>query len=355
MTLLWALLKYVETKRKRWLVGIGATLGVLFTLSEMFPPTLIVLACVAPLLLLPEIKEAEERKALLKVMGIGTLVALVIVLILWPAGLFGGAWKMLKHYMDVAKIPVEFATLNGKQYDRAPKWAYLFWYWRDYRVYVLFYAGGFLGAFGLMAFRKGTREMATLLVYTLAFLAIAHAAHIIGPQYLVHCLPLLTLVAAILFCALATLWRPLAVLALLFCAGYMSNWDAQAHIEDPLAHAPRSAAAAQFLKTRWKPGTKMMIGTQYPTVLLWYMQKRARIPVKEREVYPFPSAHWKAVFLKRLVKGEFRYLVLANTFSPQVTVAPEIAKMLKGWKLVYKSAEPENATPRLRIYEWRKQ
>jgi hypothetical protein len=352
LVLLWTLLKFAETRKPRWILGIGITLGVLFTVSEIFLPAVLVVACCAPLLLFPEIRDAEFRKQVLRYVAFGTGLALLIGILLWPAGLTGGTLTMLAHYMDVSKMSVEHAYINGKVYDRAPRWAYFYWYWRDFSPYLVLYLVGFAGVPILAAVKKLSREAGVLIAYTLLFLGVAHKAHIIGPQYLAHCLPFMSLMTG-LFVGILAMWkRPLGWVALAVAGFYVATLKNPNMIEDDVARIPRSPQAAAFLKTLWKPGDRMMIGTQQPTVILWYLREVEQMPVRWNEVVALPSAKKRDEVLEGLRKGEYRFFALANTFnSPRVDA--EIQKIIAGWDKIYQSQEPEGTTPRFVLYAYR--
>ncbi len=351
MVLLWLCLKCAETRRPHWLIAIGLALGVLFAVSEIFLPTLLVMACVAPFLLFPEIRDPANRKPILLCAGVGAGLLLLTALILWPAGLQGSTLTMLRHYMEVSTQTVEHATLGGRVYERAPKWAYLFWYWRDYRPYLILYLAGFAVAPILLAFKKLSREMALTLVYTLLFLAVAHKAHIIGPQYLAHCLPPLSLVAGLTLYAISLLWRPLPFALMAGIAFWIMGSQKTKFIEDDLAMTPRTAQAARYLKTTWRQGDKLLITTQQPTVLRWYLQQVAEVPVADEEILATPSARKMPEMVANLNQGKIRFVAVANTFDPPSIAAP-IKSALKGWKKVYSSEEAGGQTSRFTLYEF---
>ncbi|MCX6381487.1 MAG: glycosyltransferase family 39 protein [Armatimonadetes bacterium] len=351
MLLLWLCLKCAETRRPQWLIAIGLVLGTLFSVSEIFLPTLLVMVCIAPFLLFPEIRNPANRKQILLYTGVGSGLLLLTALILWPAGLQGSTLTMLRHYMEVSTQTVEHASLGGRVYDRAPKWAYLFWYWRDYRPYLILYLAGFAVVPILLAFKRLSREAGLTLVYTLLYLAVAHKAHIIGPQYLAHCLPLLSLVAGLALYGISLLWRPLPFALMTGIGFWIIGSQKTKFIEDELAMTPRTAQAALYLKGVWRQGDKLFITTQQPTVLRWYLQQVAGVPVADEEILATPSARKIPEMLANLNQGKIRFVAVANTFDPP-SIAEPVTNALKGWKKVYNSEELGRQTSRFTLYEF---
>lgn len=351
MALLWLSLKCAETRRSQWLAAIGFALGILFVVSEIFLPALLVMACVSPFLVFPEIRDPAKRKPILAYAGLGAAALLLTAFILWPAGLQGSTLTMLRHYMEVSAQTVEHATLGGRTYERAPKWAYLYWYWRDYRPYLILYLAGFAAAPVLLAFKKISREAALTLVYTALFLAVAHKAHIIGPQYLAHCLPLLSLIAGLAFYALSLLWRPLPVALMAAIGFWIAGSQKTKFIEDELAMTPRTAQAALYLKSVWRQGDKLLITTQQPTVLRWYLQQTAGISVADEDILATPSVRKTPEMVANLNSGKIRFVAVANTFDPPAPPEP-IKNAIKDWKMAYQSAETGGRTPRFTLYEY---
>lgn len=170
---------------------------------------------------------------------------------LWPAGLRGGAVTMLRHYVDMAEtaFPV---MLNERRYEHAPKWAYAYWYFQLYRPFMLCYGLGALTALVLAVRRRLPYGAWVMLVYTGALLAAAHRAHIIGPEYLAHVLPFLTLLTGLFFAAVYRLSPLAAVAAVVGCcvAATFHVTDQSLNGMDAPARQPRWSVAATGSNTR---------------------------------------------------------------------------------------------------------
>lgn len=350
MVLLWTLLQFARTKRLIWIVGVLATLGVLFTVSEMFLPALLVVFCVAPVLLSPEIKEREYLGQVVKYLCVGTAVMIAIAFLFWSSGLQGGSLTMLTHYMGVAGKVVDHATLGGKVYERAPWWSYIYWYWRDFRPYLVLYGVGFVGVPVLFVLRKMSRERGVLVLFTLLFLAVAHKAHIIGPQYLAHCLPLMSLMAGLVV-SLVTEWKPPAGWVLMGASAlYLFSLKNPNMIEDEASRMPRtSQAVATLAPMLGHFDGRILVGTQQPTVLYWYLHQRVDAPLGWQSLLGVPPDNENAEMMRYLKEGLFSYFVLANSFDPP-RISPEIRQIIKDWKIVYQSQEKAGTTPRLVVY-----
>ncbi len=351
MVILWLCLKHSETRRPQWMLGIGLGLGVLFAVSEIFLPTLLVMACLMPILIFPEVRDPAQRKQILLYAGAGVGVLLLTASVLWPAGLRGSTLTMLRHYMEVSTQSVEHATIGGKVYERAPKWAYLYWYWRDYRPYLILYMAGFAVIPLLLLYKRFTREMVVVVLTTLLFLAVAHKAHIIGPQYLAHCLPLLSLVAGLALYGVSLLWRPLPFALMVGLGFWVTGQQKTKFIEDELAMTPRTAQAANYLKTVWKQGDRLLITTQQPTVLRWYLREVAQVPIVDEDILATPSAKKMPLMVANLTQGKIRFVAVANTFDPP-RISPEIKGCIAHWKKVYQSVERGGETSRFTLYEY---
>ena len=155
MAVVWTLLQYIHTAKRGWLVGICGVLGWLFCTTESFFPILLAVLTSMPFVLNQKVgsqksgrKQAgnasitpQERKSLLKTLSVGGVVFLFIVLILWPAGLFGGAWGNIQHYAHLPANTIS-AVVGGVSRNPIPKWAFLYWFSHDYRPYFVLYVMG---------------------------------------------------------------------------------------------------------------------------------------------------------------------------------------------------------------------
>jgi hypothetical protein len=352
MALLWTLLQYAQSRRAAWIGGAWVLLGVLFALSEMFFPTMALMGLLVPLLFWSDIRDGERRKQLLMASGIGLAIALALICIFWPAGLTGGALKMVLHYMEVAKtdIPV---LLGKERYANAPKWAYLYWYYMWYRAYFLLYATGVASLLVVFFLRKQRFPALITALFTAFFLAVAHRAHIIGPEYLAHCLPMLSLLAVLPLLCLSLLWRPLAWLPIVLIALYFARWQPSAELRDQkqrMMH-PRWSLALSYFKNQWQPGDRIALGPQTADVPYWYLRHIAKLPVPRDHVQEIlltnPGERW----MKRLKAGEIRYVIITSTFVSYAPVAPELRRLLHTWRVVYKSDEGGKPDSRLIVYE----
>lgn len=350
LALLWTLLQFARSRRPLWILGIAGVLGVLFTVSEIFLPAVVVVLCVTPLLLFPEIHDSDFRTQVVKYSCVGAVLMVLIAYVFWPSGLTGGTLTMLSHYMGVAGKVVDHATLGGKFYERAPRWAYFFWYWRDFRPYLVLYCVGFVGVPVLLSLRKMSREVGVLVLYTLLFLGVAHKAHIIGPQYLAHCLPLMSLLTGLVIALVSEWKRPLGWVLMGASALYIFSLKNPNMIEDSTSRISRSPQAAEYLKAHLGYNDRILIGTQQPTVLYWYLHEGEGIQLEWNALMGLPPENERAEVMARLKRGDFRFFALANTFVPP-RVSPEIQQILKGWRIVYQSQEQDGITPRFVLYE----
>ena len=352
MALLWTLLNFAQEKRPAWLAGTGILLGLLFTASEMFFPTVLIVATVLAVLIGADWRDAAKRRNLLKMGAVGLTGGLAIVLVLWPVGLTGDALEMIRHYVGVAgeAAPVHLA---GRDYEFAPKWAYLYYFWSDYKSHLLLYAGGLVAFILLGIFRKLSRPAVILLAFTVWFLLVAHRAHILGPQYLVHCVPMLSLLAGLGFLVVSLLNRPVGMAALIPVCAYVLHRPPNAEILDADARArvPRWPIAAQFLKPRWQAGDKMLVAPQKPSVVYWYLKYAAQLPVRDADIRVLPQAKASPKILQDIANGTYRYLIVSSTFAGDSVINPQIRLMLNAWTMIYKSDEGGSRASRLRIYE----
>ena len=352
MALLWTLLNFAQEKRPAWLAGTGILLGLLFTASEMFFPTVLIVATVLAVLIGADWRDAAKRRDLLKMGAVGLTGGLAIVLILWPVGLTGDALEMIRHYVGVAgeAAPVHLA---GKDYEFAPKWAYLYYFWSDYKSHLLLYAGGLVAFILLGIFRKLSRPAVILLAFTVWFLLVAHRAHILGPQYLVHCVPMLSLLAGLGFLVVSLLNRPVGMVALIPVCAYVLHRPPNAEILDADARArvPRWPVAAPFLKSRWQSGDKLLVAPQKPSVVYWYLKYAAQMPVREADIRVLPQAKASPKILQDIATGTYRYIIISSTFAGDSAINPQIRLMLNSWPMIYKSDESGSRASRLKIYE----
>ncbi len=351
MGLLWTLMAFSVSKKPVWAFGAVFFLAWLFVLTEIIFPTLVAIALVFPFLVAKRKWNTEEKRSLLKALGAGLLFFLTLAAILWPAGLLGGAFRMLFHYTNIHDITYP-VNIGMTVYNKAPKWAYLYWYLHDFKPYFLLYVAGALTLIGLIIAKRATRPMGVLALYTLLFLAVSHKAHIIGPEYLVHCLPMLTLLAGLFFYALTLVLKPLGGIAFLPICIYLFQWQTapvRLGIETK-SRASRWPAATEALRPIWKSGDRLLIGTQTPNIPLWYLRFRGKLPVNASQLGSLPAA-LKPTTRARILGGYYRFIVVSSAFTSTPTLSEEIVSILKTWRVVHQSAEP-SGNPQLTIYEF---
>ena len=112
----------------------------------------------------------------------------------------------------------------------------------------------------------------------------------------------------------------------------------------------RTPQAAAFLKANLKPGDRLLVGTQQPTVLYWYLHEIEGVEVAWTALMGIPPDNENSEMLRQLRAGEFSYFALANTFDPP-RLSSEIGAIVKDWRIVYKSHERAGTTPRFVLYQ----
>jgi 4-amino-4-deoxy-L-arabinose transferase-like glycosyltransferase len=350
--LLWTLMQYLRTNRPGWIVSAWGVLGLLFVTTESFFPLLLVCGLSAPLLFWPQVRDRAERHVLLRAMALGIAVFLLIVLVIWPRGLFGGAWQNLDHYIHVPQdsVPV---TVGHTSYQAAPKWAYLYWYWHDYRPYFLCYALGLLATGVLAARRKLSRTAGVLLIFTLVELTVAHKAIIPGPHYLAHCLPLLTLLLGLPLLALTRHQRWLGWSVMVLLCAYLVHWQPRLDIRENEADAEvtRWPSAARWLAQRWQPEERLLVGPQPAGVARWYLLHVAGVKATFGQILPLDPGRVRPEVLNQITAGTYRYLILSSPFDSSYRPAPALASVLASARLVWSSSERGKEESRLRIYQ----
>lgn len=351
MLLLWTLLRYIQTRREGWLVGAGAALGGMFVTSEVFFPTLLAAALAAPFVLVPTWRERERRRRILIGLAGGVVAFLAIAGILWPVGLLGGALKMLRHYMAMAHDPWP-VNVRDRVYDRAPKWAYLYWYWHFYRLFFVCYALGAATSFVWMVRRKLSREAAVLLIFAAVILISAHKAHIIGPEYLAHALPLLSLVAGFFFLAVLQWNRPIGLaMVVLLCLAVL-RWRESMTLPgmDARAQWPRWPYAAQFLAGRWQPGDQLL-APAFGVPARWYVLHVAGVHAQGWQIEALPGDGARNTLLRDLASGAYRYVAVGSTYSDTPSVDSRVWQVIRRWPRVWQSDEGGAGQSRLSIYQ----
>lgn len=335
-------------------MGCFAALGGMFVTSEMFFPTLLAAGLCAPFLFWEELRVPERRKRLFAGMAGGAAAFLMVAWIFWPAGLTGAALAMLRHYTQMSHdvFPV---SLGGRVYPVAPKWAYLYWYLHLYRPYFLLYVLGLAPAAYLACRSNRKMVMWILLTFLAVLLFTAHRAHIIGPEYLAHILPMLSITAASTFAVMGNVAKRWGTYAGAAGALVSVAWLARFHPPlalpgmDARSQQPRWAAAARFLKSEWSPGDQML-APAYGTVARWYVIHVAGVPAQDWQIEALPDTGARAGLIRDLRIGAYRFVAAGSTFADHWTIDPQISWLLKSWPVVWRSTEPEGLPSRLIIY-----
>jgi len=353
LALLWTLLKLSETSRPSWLVATGLFLGLLFVTSEYAVPALIAVALALPFAAWAIVLDQRRWPAAGWCFLGGAALFLVVAYAIWPAGLTGGIVKMLRHYAEMAgdEWPVR---LHGVEYVRAPKYAYAVWYWDLFKPFLVFYALGIIGAVALLLLDRGRRIVLGALAYTSVIVAVAHASHIIGPEYLVHALPLLTLLGGLFFVLLIDAQWLLGSIVSLAAAGMTATqYDPSilAGMDSRSLHS-RWPAAAAFLSSRWKPGDRML-APSYGGVGRWYVLHVAHAKAHEWQVLGLPAPGEKAAdsLIYDVHRGIYQFVAVGSTFSDYPGLDSRVTAQLARWREVWKSDEGGMGVSRLVIYE----
>lgn len=353
LALLWTLLKLAETQRSGWLAATGLLLGLLFVTSEYAIPAALALLLALPLACWSLLGERARWRQLAFGLLAGAALFLVVAWALWPAGLSGDMAKMLDHYAAMRGDPWP-VRIRGVFYERAPKTAYLLWYWDLFRRFFLFYALGAVGALGYLFGRRGRRALCATLAFTGVILAVAHASHIIGPEYLVHALPLLTLLGGLFFLLVAEVQGLLGGLLALAAAGLVgSRFDpSQLAGMDARSRLPRWPAAARFIASKWRPGDRML-APSYGGPGRWYVLYAGGIEAKDWQIQGLPAPGERASerLLDDLRRGAYRFVVVGSTFADRPGLDPRLANALAGWKVAWRSDEGGTGPSRLLIVE----
>jgi hypothetical protein len=364
MGVLYTLLGYVRTGKTGWLIGTCGMMGWLFCTSESFFPIGLAVAFSLPFVIGPDVKTATGRRALLRALGVGAGLFAVIVFVFWPAGVVGGAWRNIQHYAHISEASVS-AQVGGVMRSPVPKWAYLYWYSHDYRPYFALYLLGAATLLVQIGRRKLSRGAGVLLVLTIVEVIVAHTAIQLGPQYLAHCLPLLTLMTGfcfLFFLTLSDVRIPANVARLVPGAGmvsmavlvaYLAHWQVrpELRVTDEEASVSRWPDASRFLAACWQADDRLLIGPQPTVVPRWYLLHVRGLPATETQIGEMPQGRTRTGGLLRMAKGAIHYVIVNSTFEGDPAIDPVVHKMLTTWPVVYRSRERDDALPRLVIYE----
>ena len=241
------------------------------------------------------------------------------------------------------------------------------------------FALGIPGLIGLAIARKLPLSTAPLLSMTVFLLFAAHRAHIIGPEYLAHCLPFLTLLGGMAVYGLSLLRRPLAPIALLVLAvpfaryallesglgGWslataafvarlspIPQWQPRVPLPgmDQRAQVSRWPDAARFLGSHWHAGDKVMVGSTPVPIAHWYLVYVGGVSPINSQFQPMPIHAPKPEFLHRLAIGFYRYVAVSNMFEDKVALDEKTARILRSWPVAWRSDERGTGPSRLIVY-----
>jgi hypothetical protein len=349
--LFWAFLRYGESRKPVWLAVLGLLMALLYATSEYFLVTVLALICAAPFLLWPVVREKALRLPTLLGLAAALVVFFAVAWTAWPAGLSGGTMKMLNHYVEMADDPWP-VKLNGVSYQRAPKWAYAHWYWHLYRPYFVWYVLGgaaFLWLALTRRLRPGQWAAATL---TGVVMLAAHKSHIIGPEYLSHALPLLTLWGGLFFAAVAGIRAAPGLLAAVVATALVFLYRPPEDLSGMHARSrhPRWEAAARFIARRWRPNDSALV-PPFGAVGTWYLRHRAGIPAEDWQVQSWPPRQATPRMIEDVRSGVYRWVVVGNTFQDYPFMDNTLRQIIAKWPVVYRSDEGGTGPSRLVVYE----
>ncbi|MDE2125163.1 MAG: hypothetical protein KGJ62_01065 [Armatimonadetes bacterium] len=348
---IWGLVRFCRTPNVIAMGIIGVSLGGMLCTSEMFFPQLLGTGLAAPFVFAIAWRSAGGRAALARGLALGALSFVLVSAALFPAGLLGGTYAMLHHYMVMAHD--EFPVSVGRRvYDRAPKWSYLYWYWHGFRWEFVWYVAAIPGALVLAARRRLTAGHGALAAMALTILGTSEAAHILGPEYLCHVLPMLTLLGGLLVEAVSDLQAyvgsALAVAWMALCAVQPGSMTLAGM--DVRSRMPRWAAASRFLAARWKQGD-YMLAPAYASVGRWYMLHYAGAKAQDWQIEALPSGRAPARLLSDMRDGLYKYAAVGSTFSDTYTVDWRISILMRHWKEIWHSDEHGTGISRLTLFE----
>lgn len=351
--LLGTLLGHARRPHAAWLAASGVVLGGMAVTSEYLFPTLVAYGAALLVLFARDYRKRPgwAREAVVG-LGAGALGFAVVGWIFWPAGATGGATKMLQHYVEMADSVHFPVVIDGQVYQRAPKWAYLYWYWYEYPAYAALYAAGLASLLVLAVRRALDVRVALVALFAGLIVAVAHRSHIIGPEYLVHALPFLTLLGVLPLAAMERA-RPVHSLpALVACCWVIASAPELEPLAgmDARSRLSRWPAAAAFLKERAAP-EDLLLSSSYAVSARWYLLHQARLPLKEEQIRILPASEARDELIRELKEGCYRWIVVGNSLTDWTPVDNRIRMLLQRWRVVWKSDEGGTGPSRLVIYE----
>jgi len=393
--LLLAVIRFAQFRRPWQLIWIGFDMGLLFVTSETFFVAAAALVVVFPIILAPELAQYARRRhpkkvasdqadstaglisgrSLLRGAAGGAAAFVIVALFVWPAGLAGHCLVMLRHYIDMRTTDAFPVNIGSQVYQTAPKWAYLYWYSMYFRPFFLCYLAGLVVVLaivvsqvsGLMRLpaagvlegagsRTGRQQAnaAILLLFTFVLLAAAHRAHIIGAEYLAHCLPFMALCAGYAVLVISQESRLAGMIAILVAGIVFVRWSPTRILPgmDARTQIARWREAATAIGPLYEPEDRLLLGPQSSNVAYWYLHEWAKVPMYDWQIGQFALAGPGPNFLHNLSIGKYRWVVISSQFEDNVinAVDPRSMQILGGWSRVLVSDEKGLGPPRLTVF-----
>jgi hypothetical protein len=224
-----------------------------------------------------------------------------------------------------------------------------------YPPLMMCYVLGFCTVLVLAVRRMLPYGAGVLMAILVMLLVAAHRAHIIGPEYLSHVLPFLTLPVGLFFVAICRVkpW-PAVVVVVGCCLACALHRPIKALSGmDTASRQPRWSLAAEAIKARWHPGDRMLAG-QYGTAGRWYLVYEAKVPADDRSVQILPiratPAHPET--MRDIIGGKYRFIVVGSSLQVYPDVNQEVALQLARWPVIWRSIERNGSPSRLIVYEY---
>jgi hypothetical protein len=194
-------------------------------------------------------------------------------------------------------------------------------------------------------------KMVAAVILTAFIAAVAHKSHIIGPEYLVHLLPLVTLLGGLFFAGLIRLNLIAGVIATVIACAIVVRHPEPMSLTgmDVRSRWPRWPSAASFLAPRWKDDR--MLAPAYGGVGRWYVLHVGGVNAKEWQVQALPGSGTNQKLLDEIRWGVYHYVAVGSTFSDQPSIDPAIKRIISRWPVIWQSDEGGLGPSRLVIYQ----
>jgi len=353
LLLLWCLAEYTRGRHWGWIAALFGVMATLFVTSEMFFVAAPAVILAAPFLFWSDVREVGGRQRLARGSGIGLALFAAVAIAVWPSGLTGDAVSMLRHYIQMRHSGSFPVNVGQEIFAVAPKWSYVYWYWNDYKPFAVCYAAAVPAIIALAVFRRLHVSLIPLVLLSAFLMFAAHRAHIIGPEYLAHCLPFLTLLGGYAVYAIGHINRPLGIVLVMVIVIPMYRWTPRKQLPgmDDRAQISRWPAASHFLGPRWHAGDKIVVGSQPVSVGHWYLVYQGGAPALDTQFQTMPVHEPRPAFLDRLRSGFYRYVAVSNMVEDNVDLDAKTRRILRDWPVIWRSDEHETGPSRLVIYE----